>query len=98
MARTVVSARLGVAFKASSSLVTLGCFHHMFWMLDCGNVFTVGANSAPAEDCSSKCVGNASETCGGSNRLNLYWSGATPPPQPTFVQNVRQWSYEGCFR
>ena len=98
MAKTVVSARLDVACRASSSLVTLHCFHHTVWMPDCGNVLTVGAKSAPPEDCTSKCVGNASEICGGSNRLNLYWTGAPPPPQPTFVQNVDTWNHVGCFK
>ncbi len=78
--------------------VTLGYFHHTFWMPDCGNVTTVGAKSAPPEDCNSKCVGNASETCGGSNRLNLYWTGATPPPQPAIVSSVGSWSFQGCFK
>ncbi|KAI9449832.1 WSC domain-containing protein, partial [Lactarius psammicola] len=45
----------------------------------CGNVTTVGSKSAPPKDCSSKCVGDISETCGGSNRLNLYWNGEKYP-------------------
>src|SRR6266702_5435696 len=96
-AKTVVSFRLDVAFRASSSFVTLRYFNHTFWMPDCGNITSVGATSASPEDCSSKCVGNASEICGGSDRLNLYWSGAPPPPQPTIVPNVGRWDYVGCF-
>ncbi len=92
MARTVVSGRLDVASRVDSR------FNHTFWMPDCGKVLTVGAKSAPPEDCSSKCVGNANQICGGNNRLNLYWSGATPPPQPTFVSSVDQWRYVGCYR
>jgi len=93
MAKIVVSAHLSVAFKGSSSLVTLCSFHLTFWMPECGNVTTIGAKSAPPSDCNSKCIGNASETCGGINCLNLYWSGATPPPQPTIVQTVGWWGY-----
>ncbi|KAI9436641.1 WSC domain-containing protein [Lactarius indigo] len=63
----------------------------------CGNITTVGATSAPPGDCNSPCVGDISETCGGTDHLNLYWSGATPPPQPTFVQAVNRWYYVGCF-
>jgi len=78
--------------------MTLRYFNHMFWMPDCGNVTTIGAKSAPPESCTSKCIGNASETCGGNDHLNLYWSGETPPPQPTFVGFVNGWHYTGCFK
>ncbi|KAI9449322.1 WSC domain-containing protein [Lactarius psammicola] len=61
------------------------------------NVLTPGATSASSGDCNSKCVGDTNEICGGTNRLNLYWSGATPQPQPTFVPNVGRWDYVGCF-
>lgn len=98
MASTVVSARLEIACRASSSFVALRCFNNTFWVSDCGNVLTVGSKSAPPEDCSTKCVGDASQTCGGNNRLSIYWSGATPPPQPTFVSDVDLWHYVGCFR
>ena len=74
-------------------------FHHTFWVPDCGNVTTVGAKSAPLSDCGTRCVGDHSEMCGGSDRLNLYRSaGATPPPQPTIVPTVGWWSYGGCYR
>ncbi|KAF8263711.1 WSC domain-containing protein [Lactarius quietus] len=64
----------------------------------CGNVLTPGAVSAPVSQCSSKCVGDSSKTCGGSDHLSLYWNGQTPQPQPTFVQNVYpHWGIEGCF-
>ena len=73
-------------------------FSSHVWVPDCGNLTTVGSTRRPPSDCSSKCAGNASETCGGNNRLNLYWSGATPPPQPTFVKSVGSWTYLGCFK
>ena len=72
MAKTVVSARLEVSCKASSSFFALGCFHHTFWVPDCGNVATFGATSVPLSDCGTRCVGDHSEMCGGSDRLNLY--------------------------
>ncbi|KAF8264818.1 WSC domain-containing protein [Lactarius quietus] len=64
----------------------------------CGNVLTSGAATAPASDCNTPCAGNSTETCGGSNSLNLYWNGHPPPPQPTIVQNVdNEWGVEACF-
>jgi len=65
----------------------------------CGNVLTPGAVAAPVSACSSKCVGDSGETCGGSDSLSLYWTGKTPPPQPTFVQNALNlhWGMQACF-
>ena len=48
-------------------------------MLDCGDPSDVAASdSVPAleTDCSNVCTGNASELCGGSNRISYYeWIG-----------------------
>jgi len=62
--------------------------------VDCGMSIATGANPAPASDCSSACTGNASEPCGGSSRLNLFWSGTTGPqtnPGPG------AWKFAGCY-
>ncbi|PFH53537.1 hypothetical protein AMATHDRAFT_1191 [Amanita thiersii Skay4041] len=46
-------------------------------------------------DCSLPCSGNATETCGGSNRMNMFYSGQ---PVPEIVQTVGEWwTYRGCF-
>lgn len=40
------------------------------------------------------CTGNSSEACGGSSRLNLFWSGASGPqtnPGPGL------WKFSGCY-
>ncbi|KAF8269902.1 WSC domain-containing protein [Lactarius quietus] len=63
----------------------------------CGNVLTPGATNTSSSLCDVPCGGNSNETCGGCDSLQLYWSGAIPPPQPTFVQNVNSWYYVGCF-
>lgn len=38
----------------------------------CGDIFGTGSVAAPAADCSMTCAGNATEFCGGSNRLSAY--------------------------
>jgi hypothetical protein len=99
MAKIVVSARLDVAYKASSSFVT-SLFDHTFWMPDCGNVLTEGARVAPPSDCNSTCVGNSSQICGGTDslNLNLYWSRSVLQPYPSLARNPNSWSLMGCYK
>jgi len=40
------------------------------------------------------CGGNATEACGGPNRLNLFWSGTTGPQ--TNLGNA-DWTFSGCY-
>ena len=65
-----------------------------------------GAN--PAQNgCSMTCAGNASEWCGGPNRLSVYTlnpnvtsNGTTLPPKPAgpiTVGDFDGWSYLGCY-
>jgi len=65
---------------------------------DCGNAISNGGTSASNSDCSFPCTGNAGETCGAGSRLNLYWSGATPPPAPIIAPNAGLWDSLGCYR
>ncbi|KAJ3928765.1 MAG: WSC domain-containing protein [Lentinula lateritia] len=44
--------------------------------------------------CDFSCSGNSSELCGGSDNILIYTNGQ---PAPVIVQDVGQWSYEGCF-
>lgn len=62
----------------------------------CGNSFT-GNVSEPSTDCDMACTGNANEPCGGPNRLNIFWSGATPPPPPETDPGPPGWSFIGCY-
>ncbi|KAF8259546.1 copper radical oxidase [Lactarius quietus] len=63
----------------------------------CGDVITDGSTSVASSDCSFACTGNPSETCGAGNRLNMYTSGATPPPPPEAVPSVGQYKSLGCY-
>ncbi|KAH9172526.1 copper radical oxidase [Lactarius sanguifluus] len=63
----------------------------------CGNIISHGSASVASSDCSFACTGDASETCGAGNRLNLYWSGATPPAPPAVVPSVGLWNSLGCY-
>ncbi|KAF9220620.1 copper radical oxidase-like protein [Gyrodon lividus] len=63
----------------------------------CGNSFTAGATNVSLSDCNMHCTGNPSEYCGAADRLNVYWSGAQPPPSPITVPNVGNWASLGCY-
>ncbi|RFU33902.1 hypothetical protein B7463_g2402, partial [Scytalidium lignicola] len=61
----------------------------------CGNSLQNGA--APASSgCNMACAGNSAETCGGSNRLNIYsHGGSTSPPPPPPPSGG--WKLLGCY-
>jgi len=65
----------------------------------CGNVTTETAKPISSSACNSPCVGNPSETCGGSDSLSLYWNGISLQPNPTFVRQSGGWDLQlsGCF-
>jgi hypothetical protein len=46
------------------ALIVLQCY--------CANTLSATSALASINDCSMTCAGNASEYCGGSNRLNTY--------------------------
>ena len=46
----------------------------------CGNTFNAGSVSASNADCSMTCAANASEFCGGPDRLSVYVLNGTIPP------------------
>ncbi|KAH9979503.1 copper radical oxidase [Lactifluus volemus] len=60
----------------------------------CGNTISNGGTTASLTDCNFPCPGNAAEVCGAGNRLNLYWSGATPP---VIAQSYGLWVSLGCY-
>ena len=91
--RSVVSARVHL----STVLLLRCCPHPTLSSSDCGNIITDGSTSVASSDCSFACTGNAAETCGAGNRLNMYWSGATPPPPPEVVPSVGTWKSLGCY-
>lgn len=75
-------------------------FDLMLWITDCGNVLSIIAMNATDSDCNVPCAGDNTEMCGGSERLNLYWSGAGPPPPPTMVDtsSTGAWNLLGCYK
>ena len=65
---------------------------------DCGNNIASAASNVSMSDCNMLCTGDSSEFCGAGNRLNVYWSGAQPPPGPIVVPSVGNWSSLGCYK
>ncbi|KAI0086860.1 copper radical oxidase [Irpex rosettiformis] len=68
----------------------------------CGNELINGAVAATDGGCDMSCGGNATEACGGPNRLSVYSSTGTVTslPVPT-VKNTSlpgQWTYQGCLQ
>ena len=78
----------------------------------CGSALQNGGGPAPDGDalCNMACSGNANETCGGSDRLNMYQYNGQLPSQPTqnppsSGSNVSpvesglpgSWHYAGCY-
>ncbi|KAF3811697.1 LysM domain-containing protein [Colletotrichum gloeosporioides] len=86
------SASLTVAQCAQYCLAQTGTNHFAVefgrecW---CGNNLGTGAVSVPEAECNMPCAGNSGQTCGGSNRLNLYSKQLERPPM--------KFRYEGCF-
>lgn len=61
--------------------------------IDCGNSLQNGGAPAPdgTTGCNMACAGNSAETCGGSNRLDLYsHSGSSAPSSGS-------WKLLGCY-
>lgn len=79
----------------------------------CGNTFGAGAVLATDGGCTMTCNGNATEYCGGPNRLTTYKlnststttgtlstspsATATTPAGPAIKNPVGTWSYYGCM-
>lgn len=63
-----------------------------------GNDFTRLGESG---ECLTPCTGDDSETCGGSNAMNVYYGGSTPgttpAPTPTPSPVTGAYSYLRCF-
>lgn len=65
----------------------------------CGNILSIIAENATSADCNMTCSGDPTETCGSTEFLDMYWSGAPPPPQPTMALNSSSgpWGLLGCY-
>ncbi|RFU73805.1 wsc domain-containing, partial [Trichoderma arundinaceum] len=61
----------------------------------CGSSLATGGTNATATDCNTPCGGNATEACGGPNRLTLYKSASVTGPQVNPGPNG--WKSQGCY-
>ncbi|KAJ7479694.1 galactose oxidase [Mycena latifolia] len=64
----------------------------------CDDFIENSAVTAPITDCNLPCTGDRNESCGGPGRLNIFWSGAEPPPPPTIPASIGKWESLGCYR
>ena len=69
----------------------------LFHFLDCDSFIENGGTNTTLTHCDMTCTGDAAEACGGPNRLNLFFSGGSPPPQPIVVPSVGLWESLGCY-
>jgi hypothetical protein len=82
---------------ASREVIFLKCF---FLQPDCDSTIQIPSEPVSLTDCFMPCSGNDNETCGGSDRLNVFLDNAVP--RPVIVQNVNGtqgglWTYQGCY-
>jgi hypothetical protein len=66
---------------------------------DCGNALAASAATAAAGDCDMACTGNATEQCGGPNRLNLFHNDSivAPTSGPATNAGPPGWGFIGCY-
>ncbi|KAI2467216.1 putative glyoxal oxidase [Annulohypoxylon bovei var. microspora] len=62
----------------------------------CGSKLATGAEeAADSTECSTSCSGNITESCGGPNRLTLFFNPYTAGPQPN--TGIANWTHIGCY-
>lgn len=61
----------------------------------CGNALAKDGVLANEADCSTPCSGNATQPCGGPNRLSLYQTSLIMGPSVN--PGVGDWSSIGCY-
>ncbi|KAJ6565672.1 copper radical oxidase [Mycena sp. CBHHK59/15] len=86
-----------IDFCDSKQLIFAGVEFMVSSPVHCDDFIENPGVSAPITDCNLPCTGNADESCGGSNRLNIFWSGAEPPPPPTIPLSIGKWESLGCY-
>ncbi|TFK32614.1 WSC domain-containing protein [Crucibulum laeve] len=62
----------------------------------CDSTIQVPSQPAALSDCNVACDGNSAETCGASNRMNIFTNGKPGPVIPQTLASGT-WSYQGCF-
>ncbi|KAF7291129.1 hypothetical protein MIND_01256100 [Mycena indigotica] len=84
-----------IAFCDAKAFIFAGLeFHQECY---CDNFIENSAVNASLSDCTLACTGNAAESCGGAGRLNIFWSGAEPPPPPSIPTSIGDWVSLGCY-
>ncbi|OBT50969.1 hypothetical protein VE04_08835 [Pseudogymnoascus sp. 24MN13] len=65
----------------------------------CGNAFANGGALAPDGNalCNMPCDGNAAETCGGPDRLNVFFYSGSSSTTGSGTGTGTGWSYKGCW-
>ena len=64
----------------------------------CGNTLAAGSAAAPDTDCGNACSGDATEACGGGNRLTLFYNpNAKVPTSPVTNPGPAGWTSKGCY-
>lgn len=63
----------------------------------CGDTLASSSTSAPFSECNMVCSGDPYEYCGGSDRLELYSTIATPTATLGVVPTVGPYSFVGCW-
>ncbi|KIY43224.1 copper radical oxidase [Fistulina hepatica ATCC 64428] len=76
--------------------------HNAYQSPDCGNYLVDAAAMTTDSTCDMACGGNATEACGGPDRISVYTAtgNVTIYPVPT-AQNTSlpgEWVYQGCLR
>ncbi|KAF7334608.1 hypothetical protein MVEN_02290900 [Mycena venus] len=89
----------GVEFMVRPTLLSDCILTLLFWQQECycDNFIENSGTTALDTDCNLPCTGDPDELCGGSGRLNMFWSGAKPPPPPTIPPSIGKWKSLGCY-
>lgn len=90
-----------IAYCSSNGYTVAGMEY--YYQCFCGNKLINGATLADADtQCSTPCQGNATQFCGGPDRMSVYTSlqNLTIVPAPKIVKTglPAGWTYQGCLR
>ncbi|KAH7871900.1 WSC domain-containing protein [Lentinula edodes] len=65
---------------------------------DCDELFHEdGWQGTDSSECNMPCNGDPTQTCGGPNRIDVYWDGDFYTPSSPSTLSRSYWSYSGCF-
>ncbi|KAJ4473942.1 WSC domain-containing protein [Lentinula lateritia] len=56
-----------------------------------------GWQGTDSSECNMPCNGDPTQTCGGPNRIDVYWNGDFYTPSSPATLSRSYWSYGGCF-